>query len=129
MNIVHFVIIIGILSLLFNLLIILWIENYISFNYIISIGLFISLALFEIIKIMLIVIVLIKTVNITEINRILKILFQISFIIGIIISVYFLIRFFGMACYFPLLSFISVIFCLFSSYLLIIIKNKIQKAS
>ncbi len=127
-KLVQLITILAVLSLIVNLLIILWIENYISLINGFSIGLFISLAFLEIIKISLVFITIFNLLKIKEFNRFFKFSILISFFIAIIFSSYFLIRFFAMACFFPLLSFVSITFSLFSSFL-IIIKTKSKKAS
>jgi hypothetical protein len=116
-------IILSIILFLINLLLILWINNSISFNQVVYIVLGIFLLSFEIFRLIIMVISEIVFLWIKNIKLFRKASIITSLLIGTIFNTLFLIRFLGLACFVPVFSFISMLFIYFASIKIILFKH------
>ncbi|MFX1501791.1 MAG: hypothetical protein ACFFDH_12580 [Promethearchaeota archaeon] len=114
--------IISLILILFNLILILWVNNSIVLSKIVYNGLFIFLVWFEFVRTILIITSGILTGRIKYTNRKIKTIILSSLVTGFGFNLWFLIRLFGFACFAPAYSFSCMPFiCI--SYVLIIIKE------
>ena len=113
---------ITIILFIIDLFLISWINQLVSLNQLVLVGFYLFLVLFEPIRISIMFISGIITIRIKTIDRKYKVPIITALLFGIGFNIYFLIRFYGDACFTPVYSFSCMLF-IYISFVLIVIQN------
>lgn len=113
---------ITIILFIMDLFLISWINQLVSLNQLVLIGFYLFLVLFEPIRISIMFISGIITIRIKTIDRKYKVPIITALLFGIGFNIYFLIRFYGDACFTPVYSFSCMLF-IYIAFVLIVIQN------
>ena len=108
--------------LFINLILMLWIVEYINLSQEVYLSLYILLPFFEIFRSLILLITAFITIKINKSQAIYLIIIILNVFTGIIFSSLFLTRLFGYACYAPSLNFLSIPFVGLSSIMILIKK-------
>lgn len=105
-----------------NLLLISWINQLISLDQFVSIGIYLSIIILEPTRVSIMFISGIFTIRIKSIERKFKVIIITTLLFGIGFNIYYIIRFFILVCFAPIFSFLSMLF-IYISFVLIIMQN------
>lgn len=108
--------------LFINLILMLWINEYINLSQVVYLPLYILLPFFEIFRSLILLITVFITVKIDKYQSIYIIVIILNLFIGIIFNGIFLIKLFGYACFTPILNYLSIPFVILSSIMILIKK-------
>ena len=107
-----------------NVLVILWIENILSFQKSIILNLFVLSLILVIFEVLMVIVSFLLIIRLEGIDRKYKVAMITPISIEVISIIYYLIRFFGYSCFAPIITFFSLPFALISLICIkIIIKN------
>lgn len=108
--------------LFINLILMLWINEYINLNQVVYLPLYILLPFFEIFRSLILLITVFITVKIDKYQSIYIIIIILNLFTGIIFNCIFLTKLFGYACFTPILNYLSIPFVILSSIMILIKK-------
>jgi len=108
--------------LFINLILMLWINEYINLSQVVYLPLYILLPFFEIFRSLILLITVFITVKINKYQSIYIIIIILNLFTGIIFNCIFLAKLFGYACFTPLLNYLSIPFVILSSIMILIKK-------
>lgn len=108
--------------LFINLILMLWINEYINLSQVVYLPLYILLPFFEIFRSLILLITVFITVKINKYQSIYIIIIILNLFTGIIFNCIFLTKLFGYACFTPLLNYFSIPFVILSSIMILIKK-------
>ena len=109
--------------LFINLILMLWINEYINLSPGVYLPLYILLPFFEIFRSLILLITAFITIKIIKNQSIYIIIIILNLFMGIIFSCFFLTKLFGYACFTPLLNYLSIPFVILSSIMILIKKS------
>jgi predicted nucleic acid-binding protein len=108
--------------LFINLILMLWINEYINLSQVVYLPLYILLPFFEIFRSLILLITVFITVKIDKYQSIYIIVIILNLFTGIIFNCIFLTKLFGYACFTPILNYLSIPFVILSSIMILIKK-------
>jgi len=108
--------------LFINLILMLWINDYINLSQVVYLSLYILLPFFEIFRSLILLITAFITVKINKYQSTYIIIIILNLFTGIIFNSLFLTKLFGYACFTPLLNYLSIPFVGLSSIMILIKK-------
>jgi hypothetical protein len=103
-----------------NLILILWIDEYINLSQEVYLPLYILLPFFEIFRVLILLITAFITIKISKYQSIYYIIIILNLVTGIVFDFLFLTLLFGYACFMPLLNYLSIPFIGLSSIMILI---------
>lgn len=105
-----------------NLILMLWIDEYINLSQEVYLPLYILLPFFEIFRVLILLITAFITIKISNYQSIYYIIIILNLVTGIVFDFLFLTLLFGYACFMPLLNYLSIPFVGLSSIMILIKK-------
>lgn len=105
-----------------NLILMLWIDEYINLSQEVYLPLYILLPFFEIFRVLILLITTFITIKISNYQSIYYIIIILNLVTGIVFDFLFLTLLFGYACFMPLLNYLSIPFVGLSSIMILIKK-------
>jgi len=103
-----------------NLILMLWIDEYINLSQEVYLPLYILLPIFEIFRVLILLITAFITIKISKYQSIYYIIIILNLVTGIVFDFLFLTLLFGYACFMPLLNYLSIPFVGLSSIIILI---------
>lgn len=103
-----------------NLILMLWIDEYINLSQEVYLPLYILLPFFEIFRVLILLITAFITTKISKYQSIYYIIIILNLVTGIVFDFLFLTLLFGYACFMPLLNYLSIPFVGLSSIMILI---------
>ena len=103
-----------------NLILMLWIDEYINLSQEVYLPLYILLPFFEIFRVLILLITAFITIKISKYQSIYYIIIILNLVTGIVFDFLFLTLLFGYACFMPLLNYLSIPFVGLSSIMILI---------
>lgn len=109
--------------LFINLILMLWINEFINLSQVVYLPLYILLPFFEIFRSLILLITAFVTIKISKYQSTYIIIIILNLFTGIIFNSLFLTKLFGYACFAPLLNYLSIPFVSLSSIMILIKKG------